>query len=81
MTIKEASTLPDRELREELVLVYFCHVHPLCPFIDEYSFCEVYYMAETDEDLLAHIDIGLFQSRVFVAFTVRSFHLGFLLSG
>jgi hypothetical protein len=70
MSVEEASVLPPKVLRDELVLLYFRHIHLLCPFIDEYKFSELYYMAETDEELLEHVDLCLFQAMMFAAFTV-----------
>jgi hypothetical protein len=74
MSVEEASVLPPKMLRDELVLLYFRHIHLLCPFIDEYKFSEIYYMAETDEELLDHVDLCLFQAMMFAAFTVSLFH-------
>jgi hypothetical protein len=74
MSVEEASVLPPKMLRDELVLLYFRHIHLLCPFIDEYKFSEIYYMSETDDELLEHVDLCLFQAMMFAAFTVNLFH-------
>ena len=74
ISVEEASILPPKMLRDELVLLYFRHIHLLCPFIDEYKFSEIYYMAETEEELLEHVDLCLFQAMMFAAFTVNLFH-------
>jgi len=69
-SIEEAHILLPKTLRDELILLYFRHIHPLCPFIDEYRFSEDYYSADSDEELLEKIDVCLFQAMMFTAFTV-----------
>jgi hypothetical protein len=78
ISVEEASLLPPKMLRDELVLLYFRHIHPLCPFIDEYKFSEIYYTAESDEELLQNVDLCLFQAMMFAAFTVSLFLHGLM---
>lgn len=38
--------LPEKAFRDQLVHLYFVHVHTLCPVFDEHEFCEAYGASE-----------------------------------
>ncbi|RFU35027.1 hypothetical protein B7463_g1274, partial [Scytalidium lignicola] len=44
--------IPPKSLRDELVLLYFKHVHPLCPIFDEVGFHTCYYCSDEDDSFL-----------------------------
>lgn len=70
MALSQALETMSKQLRDALVRLYFYHVHPLCPVVDEFEFCNAYFASCTDDELFQHIDIALFQAMIFVAFTV-----------
>jgi hypothetical protein len=72
MTVEEASQLPPRPLRDELVKLYFECFHPFCPVVDEYDFTRIYDKIQDDEQLKKTVDLPLFQAMMFVAFGVSS---------
>ena len=45
-TIEQKPELPEKPFRDQLIHLYFVHVHPLCPVFDEHEFCEVYDASE-----------------------------------
>jgi len=67
-----ACTLPPKSLRDELVVVYFRHIHPLCPVVDEFEFTERYYASANEQQPIQHTDLPLFQAMLFAASLVRS---------
>ena len=68
---KEACALPPKALRDELVVLYFRHVHPLCPIVDEFEFSRLYYDSVDDAEPIKRADLPLFQAMMFAAFMVR----------
>jgi hypothetical protein len=71
-SLAEACLSPTREVRDEIVALYFCHVHAIFPIIDEYSFRAAYYEFKKEEELLKHIDLMLLQAVIFAGFAVSS---------
>ncbi|KAH7113332.1 hypothetical protein B0J11DRAFT_541912 [Dendryphion nanum] len=57
---------PEMMLRDKLVDLYFQHVHPLCPVVDEYSFRQLYRPSRHDE-LFTHFSNALLQAMMFAA--------------
>jgi hypothetical protein len=70
ISIDKACQLPEKDLRDELVKLYFTHFHPLCPVIDEVEFMETYNDVEDDEQFPRRISLTLFQAMMNVAFGV-----------
>ena len=66
-----ARALPPRPLRDELVALYFRHIHPLCPVVDEYEFTELYYSNLNEKEPIKRADLPLFQAMMFAASLVR----------
>lgn len=66
---KSAYPLLNARLRDELVVVYFLNVHPLCPIIDEQNFW-LYYAVYTEEDFFSMFPAMLFNAMMFAAFAV-----------
>jgi hypothetical protein len=54
------------------VRLYFRHVHPLCPIIDEFAFAESYSQTDPTQELPSEINLLLFQSMMFAASTVSN---------
>ena len=67
-----AHKLPPRGLRNRLVRLYFRHVHPLCPIVDEFAFAESYSNTNDGEELGDNINLLLFQSMMFAAAAVSN---------
>ena len=67
-----AHKLPPRGLRNRLVRLYFRHVHPLCPIVDEFAFAESYSNTNDGEELGENINLLLFQSMMFAAAAVSN---------
>ena len=70
ISIAEASQLPERGLRDELVKLYFTHFHPLCPVVDEVEFMGIYNNSGDDEEFEKRFPLALFQAMMNVAFAV-----------
>lgn len=70
VSIEEASQVPGKAVRDELVKLYFQHFHPFCPVVDEFDFMEVYDGIENDEQLKKRVELPLFQAMMFVAIGV-----------
>ena len=70
ISIAEASQLPEKNLRDELVKLYFTHFHPLCPVVDEVEFMEIYNDFKDDEEFKKRFPLILFQTMINVAFGV-----------
>lgn len=68
--IQELGRILPRALRDEVVVLYFRHVHPLCPIVDEFEFARIYRECEREEDLFSRFDVMLFLAMMFVAFAV-----------
>ncbi|KAF2093873.1 hypothetical protein NA57DRAFT_80874 [Rhizodiscina lignyota] len=66
--VESAKDLPEKSLRDELVAIYFRHVHPLLPVIDEYEFVRIYKSCSNEDELSQQFDIMLFQAMMFMAF-------------
>ncbi|KFY93207.1 hypothetical protein V500_03820 [Pseudogymnoascus sp. VKM F-4518 (FW-2643)] len=56
--------LPPKSFRDELVILYFKHVHPLCPVFDEVEFHNAYYR-RGDMAFLKSITLVEFQALIF----------------
>ncbi|KFY09083.1 hypothetical protein V492_05642 [Pseudogymnoascus sp. VKM F-4246] len=56
--------LPPKAFRDELVILYFKHVHPLCPVFDEVEFHNAYYH-RGDMSFLKSITLVEFQALIF----------------
>jgi hypothetical protein len=70
MSMDEACKVPDREIRDELVKLYFEHFHPFCPVVDEFDFMEIYDSIKDDKQLKKRVELPLFQAMMFVAIGV-----------
>lgn len=66
----DACMSPLSRVRDDLIRLYFIHVHPVCPVIDEYNFTTLYRLATTDEELLSYVDLPLLQAMLFTALAV-----------
>lgn len=56
--------LPPKSFRDELIILYFKHVHPLCPVFDEVEFHNTYYH-RGDLACLQSITLVEFQAMMF----------------
>lgn len=63
--------LPPKSFRDELVILYFKHVHPLCPVFDEVEFHNAYYR-KGDMSFLKSITLVEFQALLFAGAMVIS---------
>lgn len=59
--------IPPKPLRDELVYLYFKHVHPLCPIFDEFEFHAKYYLGGEELSFLQCISLLEFQAMMFCA--------------
>jgi hypothetical protein len=57
--------LPPKAFRDELVTLFFKHVHPLCPVFDEVEFHAAYYRKGADLAFLQSISLVEFQALLF----------------
>ncbi|KAI1625144.1 hypothetical protein EDD37DRAFT_379064 [Exophiala viscosa] len=63
----DACMSPLARIRDDLVKLYFVHVHPVCPVVDEYTFTTLYRFAKNDVDLLTYVELPLLQAMMFTA--------------
>ena len=69
--LRSSDQIPPNPLRDELVGLYFRHVHPLCPIFEEAEFYEKYYLEGDDLAFLQCVSLLEFQSMMFAASLVR----------
>jgi len=60
-----ALNIPEKAFRDQLVLIYFNHVHPLCPIFDEHEFYTAYCNSEDGLSSLQCITLLEFQAMLF----------------
>lgn len=60
-----ALNIPEKAFRDQLVVLYFNHVHPLCPIFDEHEFYTVYSESEDGLSSLQCITLLEFQAILF----------------
>jgi hypothetical protein len=71
--------IPPRPLRDELVYLYFKHVHPLCPIFDEFEFHAKYYLEGEELSFLQCVSLLEFQAMMFCASLVGFLSLQLML--
>lgn len=59
-----------KTLQDELTVLYFRHVHPLCPVVDEYHFMGLYSQSSSVDALYESFNPMLYQAMLFMAFSV-----------
>ena len=64
----------ESRLRDELVALYFDHVHPLCPIIDEQNFWW-HFIALREDEFSEMFPAIMFNAMLFAAFGVSHGHL------
>ena len=64
--------LPPKAFRDELVTLFFKHVHPLCPVFDEVEFHAAYYQKGADLAFLRNITLVEFQALLFAGSLVTA---------
>jgi hypothetical protein len=69
VSTRQAHALPPKELRDDLIVIYFKHVHPLCPVVDEVDFAQRC-ASRTDDEWAEHPQLLLLQAMLFAAFSV-----------
>jgi hypothetical protein len=69
-SVDKAYQLPEKNLRDELVKLYFIHFHPFCPIIDEVEFMDIYNDVKDDEQFQRRVSLPLFNAMMNVAFGV-----------
>lgn len=62
--------LPFSPIQDKLLILFFKHVHPMFPIMDEFSFMEIYEKHRTSNDLIAPEHFLLLLAISFVAFAV-----------
>jgi hypothetical protein len=70
----ESCIAPIGEGRHGPVVLYFYHVHALCPAVDEFNFTRLYSRYRDEAELINHIELPLFQAMMFAAFAVSIHH-------
>jgi hypothetical protein len=72
MPLKNHSSYPvlEPQLREELVVRYFDHVHPSCPVIDEQNFFSWRFIALNQDEFHEIFPAMMFNAMMFAAFGV-----------
>lgn len=66
--------IPPRPLRDSLVVLYFKHIHPVCPIFDEVEFHKYYSCDDDDSSFLKAVSLLEFQAMMFAASLVRETH-------
>ena len=69
-SLMNACMTPLAQIRHDLIKLYFIHVHPVCPVVDEYNFTTLYRLAKNDKELLDYIELPLLQAMLFTGLAV-----------
>lgn len=73
VAIEEEPDLPEKPFRDQLVHLYFVHVHPITPVIDEHEFCQAYNASKDGLSVLQHaVTLLEFQAMLFAGALVSS---------
>jgi hypothetical protein len=74
----EIFDIPPKHFRDELVCLYFKHIHPLCPVFDEVEFHTTYYAKGGDLAFLQSLSLVEFQALLFAGALVSSCRIQFI---
>jgi hypothetical protein len=66
----EECLMPFSPIQDQLIMLFFTHVHPMFPIMDEYSFVEIYRAHQGSNELIAPQHFLLLLAVSFVAFAV-----------
>jgi hypothetical protein len=66
----EECLMPFSDIQNDLIMLYFAHVHPMFPMIDKYSLVESYHAYQDSNELMPPKHLLLLLAISFVAFTV-----------
>lgn len=64
--------LPLRDVKDALIELYFSHIHPFLPVVDEYSFILQYHNYKHHSHLMTSANIMLLLAVFFAGFAVRA---------
>jgi hypothetical protein len=67
----ETCLLPLRDVKDALIELYFSHVHPFLPVVDEYGFILQYHNCKHHSHLMTSANIMLLLAVLFAGFAVR----------
>lgn len=68
----EECLMPFSPIQDQLIMLFFTHVHPMFPIMDEYSFVEICHPHQSSNELIAPKHFLLLLAISFVAFAVCS---------
>jgi hypothetical protein len=74
----ELFDIPLKHFRDELVCLYFKHIHPLCPVFDEVEFHTAYYAKGGELSFLQSLTPVEFQALLFAGALVSSCRIQFI---
>jgi hypothetical protein len=74
----EIFDIPPKTFRDELVCLYFKHIHPLCPVFDEVEFHTTYYAEGGDLAFLQSFSLVEFRALLFAGALVSSCRVQFI---
>lgn len=63
--------LPIRKVQHELITLYFHHIHPMFPIVDEYHFSDLHRKFRGQEELMKPADFMIYHAIMVAAFAVR----------
>ena len=66
----KACLLPIRKVQHELVTLYFHHIHPMFPVVDEYHFTEIHRKYRGQEELMHPSDFIVYHAIMVAGFAV-----------
>ena len=64
--------LPLRRVQHELITLYFHHVHPMFPVVDEYHITELHRKYYGQEELMDPSDFIIYHATMVIGFAVRN---------
>jgi hypothetical protein len=67
----KACLLPLRKVQNDLVVLYFHHIHPMFPVVDEYHITELHRKFRGREELMDPSDLTLYHAIMVAGFAVR----------
>lgn len=69
--IVKATLLPIRKVQHELVSLYFQHIHPMFPIVDEYRISELHRKYRGHEELMSPSEFAVYHGVMVAGFAVR----------
>ncbi len=74
--IVKSTLLPIRKVQHELITLYFQHIHPMFPIVDEYRVSELHRKYRGHEELMTPSEFAVYHGVMVAGFAVSLFNFG-----